>query len=74
MRLVIDTGSIISALIKNGISRRIIFSPVIQFITPDHTLKEISNYKKLSIICNIVKYILRFNEKLLNMFYNIHIV
>ena len=46
MKLVIDTNSIISALIKNGISRRIIVSPAIQFITPDHTLKEISKYKK----------------------------
>ena len=47
MRLVIDTSSIISALIKNGISRRIIVSPAIQFITPDHSLKEISKYKEL---------------------------
>jgi len=41
MRLVIDTSSIISALIKNGISRRIIVTPAIQFITPDYSLKEI---------------------------------
>ncbi len=47
MRLVIDTSSIISALIKNGISRRIIFSRAIQFITPDHTLNEISKYNEL---------------------------
>jgi len=47
MKLVINTSSIISALIKNGISRRIIVSPAIQFITPDHTLKEISKYKEL---------------------------
>ncbi len=53
MKLVIDTSSIISALIKNGISRKIIFSPAIQFITPDHTLKEISKYKKL--ICKKAK-------------------
>jgi len=53
MKLVIDTSSIISALIKNGISRRIIFSLAIQFITPDHTLKEISKYKKL--ICKKAK-------------------
>jgi predicted nucleic acid-binding protein len=37
MRLVIDTSSIISALIKNGISRRIIVTPIIQFFTPDHS-------------------------------------
>jgi len=53
MKLVIDTSSIISALIKKGISRRIIISPAIQFITPDHTLKEISKYKKL--ICKKAK-------------------
>ena len=53
MRLVIDTSSIISALIKNGVSRRIIISPAIQFITPDHSLKEISKYKEL--ICKKAK-------------------
>lgn len=53
MRLVIDTSSIISALIKNGISRRIIFSPAIQFLTPDHTLNEISKYNEL--ICKKAK-------------------
>mgnify|MGYP005837464173 CR=1 FL=1 len=58
MRLVIDTSSIISALIKNGISRRIIVSPLIQFITPDHSLKEISKYKEL--ICKKAK--IRSNE------------
>jgi len=53
MKLVIDTSSIISALIKNGISRRIIVSPAIQFVTPDHSLKEISKYKEL--ICKKAK-------------------
>ena len=53
MKLVIDTSSIISALIKNGISRRIIVSPAIKFITPDHTLKEISKYKEM--ICKKAK-------------------
>ena len=53
MKLVIDTNSIISALIKNGISRRIIVSPAIKFIAPDHTLKEISKYKKM--ICKKAK-------------------
>ncbi len=53
MKLVIDTNNIIAALIKNGISRRIIISPVIELITPDHTLQEISKYEKL--ICNKAK-------------------
>ena len=58
MKLVIDTSSIISALIKNGISRRIIFSPAIQFITPDHTLREITKYKEM--ICKKAK--ITYNE------------
>jgi predicted nucleic acid-binding protein len=53
MKLVIDSNSIIASLIKDGISRRIIFSPAIQFIAPDHTLKEISDYKKM--ICKKAK-------------------
>jgi len=53
MKLVIDTNSIISALIKNGISRRIIVSPIIRFITPDYTIQEISKYEKL--ICKKAK-------------------
>jgi len=53
MKLVIDTSSIISALIKNGISRRIIVTPAIQFVTPDHSLKEISKYKEL--VCKKAK-------------------
>ena len=58
MKLVIDTSSIISALIKNGISRRNIFSPAIQFITPDHTLREITKYKEM--ICKKAK--ITYNE------------
>lgn len=50
MKLVIDANYIISALIKDGISRRIISSPLISFITPDHSFQEISKYKKL--ICS----------------------
>ena len=53
MKLVIDSNSIIASLIKDGLSRRIIVSPAIQFIAPDHTLKEISNYKKM--ICKKAK-------------------
>ena len=47
MKLVIDTNCIISSLIKNGWSRRIIVSPAITFITPEFTLKEIRNHKDL---------------------------
>ena len=53
MKLVIDTNSIISALIKNGISRRIILSPFIHFITPEYALQEIEKYSQL--ICKKAK-------------------
>ena len=53
MRLVIDTSGIISALNKNGFSGRIIVSPLIHFITPDHSLKEISKYNEM--ICKKAK-------------------
>ncbi len=47
MKLVLDTNTIIAALIKNGISRKIIISPAIQCITPDHTMHEIKRYEQL---------------------------
>jgi len=53
MKLVIDTNIIISALIKNGISRRIIVSPLLNFVTPEYTHQEISKYEKL--ICKKAK-------------------
>ncbi len=53
MKLVVDSNIIISALIKKGITRRIIFSPLIQFITPEYTFEEISKYEKL--ICKKAK-------------------
>jgi predicted nucleic acid-binding protein len=46
MKLVIDTNVLISALIKNGISRKIILSPIIHFLAPEFTLQEIEKYKK----------------------------
>jgi len=53
MKLVIDTNSIIAALIKDGLSRRIIVSPAIRLITPEYTLQEISKYENL--ICKKAK-------------------
>ena len=47
MKLVIDTNIIISALIKEGITRRIILSPFIEFITPEYSFKEISKYENI---------------------------
>jgi len=53
MKLVVDTNIILSALIRDGITRRIIFSPFIQFITPEYSLKEITKYEKF--ICEKAK-------------------
>jgi len=53
MKLVVDTNIIISALIKDGITRKILFSPFIQFYTPDYSLEEITKYEKL--ICKKAK-------------------
>jgi len=73
MKLIIDTSSIIAALIKNGISRRIIISPAIQFITPDHTLQEILKHEK--IICKKAKLSSKEFKTLFNLiFENIKII
>lgn len=45
MKLVIDTNRIVAALVKNGLSRTIIFNKRFKFYTPDHTLQEIENHK-----------------------------
>jgi predicted nucleic acid-binding protein len=67
MKLVVDTNNIIAALIKNGISRRIIFSPAINFITPEYTLQEISKYEKL--ICKKAKLNKEEFQRLLNFIF-----
>jgi predicted nucleic acid-binding protein len=46
MKLVIDTNKIMAAMIKDSLSRRIISTPMFQFITPDHTLQELSKYEE----------------------------
>jgi predicted nucleic acid-binding protein len=46
MKLVIDTNKIMAAMIKDSVSRRIISTPTFQFITPDHTLQELSKHEK----------------------------
>jgi predicted nucleic acid-binding protein len=47
MRLVADTNCIISALIKNSVSRKIIINTNFKFYTPDFTLEEIRKHKLL---------------------------
>lgn len=49
IRIVIDTNRIIAALIKNNISRKIIFSKDFELITPQHSINEVYNYKNLII-------------------------
>lgn len=46
MKLVNDTNKIMAAMIKDSLSRLIILTPMLQFITPDHTLQELSKYEK----------------------------
>ena len=46
MKLVIDTNKIMAAMIKDSLSRRIISTPMFQFITPDHTLQNSPNTKR----------------------------
>ncbi len=45
MRLVIDTNIIISALIKNSVSRKLILDKRLEFCSPDFILVEIKKYK-----------------------------
>ena len=44
MRIVIDTNRIIASLIKDGPSRKILFSNLFEFLTPDYSLIEIYNH------------------------------
>lgn len=44
MKLVIDTNIIISALIREGISRKMILFPGIMLVTPEITFNEIKNH------------------------------
>lgn len=45
MRLVADTNIIISALLKEGASRKIILDNNFEIITPSYTLSEITKYR-----------------------------
>lgn len=45
MRLIVDSNRIISALIKKGVSRKILSSKNIEFFAIDYVLNEIDKYK-----------------------------
>ena len=44
MKLVIDTNIIISALIRKGITRKMLLFPGLKLVTPELTFKEIENH------------------------------
>ena len=46
MIIVIDTNAIISAMIKEGLSRELILNKFFDFITPSFTISEITKYKQ----------------------------
>jgi len=46
MSIVIDTNIILSALIKAGKTREIIFKNYVDFVTPAYALTEVEKYKK----------------------------
>src|SRR3989338_1562779 len=47
MRVIVDSNRIISALIKEGVSRKILSSKNIEFSTVDYVMGEISKYKPM---------------------------
>ena len=49
MKLVIDTNRFIAALIKDGETRRIIFSNKFMFVTPAFAIEEIDKYREMLI-------------------------
>ncbi|MBS3078953.1 PIN domain-containing protein [Candidatus Pacearchaeota archaeon] len=55
MKLVIDTNRIIASLIKDGHSRKILFSNLFEFYTPDYTLMEIYNHiEEIEILMSMI--------------------
>jgi predicted nucleic acid-binding protein len=46
-QLVVDTNRIIVSLIKNSVSQQIMNHPFLEFITLDHTPKELSEYETM---------------------------
>lgn len=46
MEIVLDTNVIISSLLRNGITRKILFLAPFEFYTPSSTISEIEKHKK----------------------------
>ena len=68
MKFVIDTNIIISAIIKNSLTRKIIFNKDFGFVTPSYTLSEINNHKKE--LCKKANLDLDELDKLLGILFN----
>ena len=45
MKVLVDTNRIIAALVKNGITRDILFDENFEFVTPDFTITEIKEHE-----------------------------
>ncbi len=45
LSFVVDSNILISALVRDGVTRKIIFNPNLLFFTPDYTLLEIHKHK-----------------------------
>ncbi|MBI2583317.1 MAG: PIN domain-containing protein [Candidatus Aenigmarchaeota archaeon] len=45
MKIVVDTNRIIAALVKDSTTREILFDRNFEFVTPDHTIKEVYEHK-----------------------------
>ncbi len=45
MKIIIDTNKIISSLIRDGVSRKILFNKNFEFFTPDYSISEIQEHK-----------------------------
>ena len=73
MKIVLDTNVILSALIKDSLTRKIIRSAEFEFFVPSFSLSEISKYKKH--VCEKSSLTEKqFDALLKNLFENIEIV
>ncbi|MDP2717958.1 MAG: PIN domain-containing protein, partial [Candidatus Micrarchaeota archaeon] len=45
MKLVVDANVLFSALIKDGLTRRVWFSPELELLAPEHLLLEFEKYR-----------------------------
>lgn len=66
MRVIVDSNRIISALIKEGVSRKILSSKNIEFFTVDYVIKEINKYKAVFSTIGLLmfQYAVKFTQSL----------